>query len=162
MEHFDRTVRAVVRVIVTNISDRPDGELIARSRAAGQNLSTRSLVFFFFFREGPCGAGKTIAVELESHARSLVLAAKMSVYVMSAPLDNWHTRKSRGSAIPRGAPEGSAIFSKCSISHPRPDRRLTGMSRMGDRCCAPRRTSAPLFCERALSRRVSCEPSQFQ
>lgn len=57
--------------------------------------------FFFFFFLSRESAEKAIAVErglatraLESHARSLVLAAKMSVYVMSAPLDNRHMRKS--------------------------------------------------------------------
>lgn len=37
---------------------------------------------------------------LESHAHSLahVLAAKMSVYVMHAPLDNWHTRGNQANA----------------------------------------------------------------
>jgi len=45
-------------------------------------------------REKSCRyrSANSLAHELESHARSLVRIslAKMSVYVMSAPLDNWH------------------------------------------------------------------------
>lgn len=89
---METSIDSVTRVNIDRI-----GESIARSCATGQFIE--SPPFFFPFERVRGKGYRSNArtgwqLALESHARSLVLAAKMSVYVMSAPLDNWHTRKS--------------------------------------------------------------------
>lgn len=87
-------------------------------------LKTCAFLKTFATRERSCRyrSANSLAHELESHARSLahISLAKMSVYVMSAPLNNWHTRGNQAisNTVLRGVLEGNALnifFFPCSL-----------------------------------------------